>query len=295
MPKEILVTIPIDEIHILNYRERNRAIAEEIEDNIDSVGLKRPITVMLSHSPETGKKYDLICGQGRLEAFIKAGEREIPARLRVATKEEALLMSLIENICRRKNSPLELIQCIRNLEEAGDTAEDISRKTNLSKDYVSGILKLLEKGEQYLVNAVEGGRIPINLAVSIASGSEGDGQLILAKACEANDISEHDLRRMKEIVAVRMRRGRRMKAPREKRTRIGAQKLMQEFKKSAKEKKFLIAQSEHYKSELMYVTSAFRDLFQNVHYVNQLKAARLEDIPACIVKKLGGPNHGNQG
>lgn len=40
---------------------------------------KRPITVTRCQSGAEGKDYDLVCGQGRLEAFIECGQTEIPA------------------------------------------------------------------------------------------------------------------------------------------------------------------------------------------------------------------------
>lgn len=43
--RQILENIPIEKINILNPRERNRKIANEIKKNIEDVGLKRPITV----------------------------------------------------------------------------------------------------------------------------------------------------------------------------------------------------------------------------------------------------------
>lgn len=65
MPYPILQDVPIDKINILNPRERNRTIANEIKKNIEDVGLKRPITVPRRLPFENGKEYDLVCGQGR--------------------------------------------------------------------------------------------------------------------------------------------------------------------------------------------------------------------------------------
>ena len=72
-------SIKIEDIHILNPRVRNKRVFADIVENITSVGLKRPITVTKSESPVEGKLYDLVCGQGRLEAFIECGYSEIPA------------------------------------------------------------------------------------------------------------------------------------------------------------------------------------------------------------------------
>ena len=70
--RQILENIPIEKINILNPRERNRKIANEIKKNIEDVGLKRPITVSRRLDFTDGKEYDLVCGQGRLEIYAPA-------------------------------------------------------------------------------------------------------------------------------------------------------------------------------------------------------------------------------
>lgn len=71
--------IPIEQIHILNPRARNKRVFHDMKDNITQVGLKRPITVTRSHNSAHGKTYDLVCGQGRLEAFLSCNQTHIPA------------------------------------------------------------------------------------------------------------------------------------------------------------------------------------------------------------------------
>src|SRR3546814_4634294 len=69
----------------------------EIVDNIAAVGLKRPITVS-RRAAANSVRYDLVCGEGRLEAFRMLGEAEIPAVVIDADEADCLVMSLIENI-----------------------------------------------------------------------------------------------------------------------------------------------------------------------------------------------------
>ena len=60
--------IPISRITVLNPRARNKRQHREIVNNIETIGLKRPITVS-KHDGPGGTRYDLVCGEGRLEAF----------------------------------------------------------------------------------------------------------------------------------------------------------------------------------------------------------------------------------
>src|SRR5581483_6406860 len=60
--------IPIEHITVVNPRVRNQRVFKGIIENIAEIGLKKPITVTRRSSPD-GPRYDLVCGQGRLEAF----------------------------------------------------------------------------------------------------------------------------------------------------------------------------------------------------------------------------------
>ena len=67
--------IPVSAITILNPRVRNKRIFNELVTSIAHLGLKKPITVS-ARADQSG--YDLVCGQGRLEAFVALGQTEIP-------------------------------------------------------------------------------------------------------------------------------------------------------------------------------------------------------------------------
>lgn len=102
--------IEIRKINILNPRERNRQIAGEIKKNIEDVGLKRPITVTRKTSPVDGYEYDLVCGQGRLEAYVANNQEFIPAVVIDVDEEDALIMSLVENIARKTTNRLNYLK-----------------------------------------------------------------------------------------------------------------------------------------------------------------------------------------
>ena len=143
-----VVMIPVDEINVLNPRSRDKVVFKSIISNISNLGLKRPITVARRKDPTDGKPYDLVCGQGRLEAFIALGQSEIPAIVKEASREECFLMSLVENIARRPHTPLELLREISNLKSRGYTPAQIAKKIDMAKSYVLGVSHLLSRGEE---------------------------------------------------------------------------------------------------------------------------------------------------
>src|SRR5262245_61566250 len=85
--------IPTDHIVVVNPRVRNKKTFKEIVANIADIGLKKPITVSRRNTSE-GPRYDLVCGQGRLEAYRLLGQHEIPALVVEAGTEDCMVMSL---------------------------------------------------------------------------------------------------------------------------------------------------------------------------------------------------------
>jgi ParB family transcriptional regulator, chromosome partitioning protein len=70
--------IPIDSIHVLNPRARNKRQAPRDRRQYCR---RRPQAPDHRNPPtsRSGVRYDLVCGEGRLEAFRLLGEHEIPA------------------------------------------------------------------------------------------------------------------------------------------------------------------------------------------------------------------------
>jgi hypothetical protein len=76
---ESVTLVPIDRIEVLNSRDRNMKVFEEIVENIRTIGLKKPITVTEREGADGTTAYLLVCGEGRLNAFRLLGESHIPA------------------------------------------------------------------------------------------------------------------------------------------------------------------------------------------------------------------------
>src|SRR5580704_7319266 len=175
--------IPIELITVVNPRVRNKKIFKEIISNIAEIGLKRPITVTRRNEAD-GVRYDLVCGQGRLEAYQVLGQREIPALIVDADTDDCLVMSLVENLARRQQRAIDLLHDIQGLKRRGYSDTAISKKTGLNIAYVRGVIRLLEKGEHRLLRAVESGHIPVSIAVEIAGADDEELQIVLQQAYE---------------------------------------------------------------------------------------------------------------
>ncbi len=122
-PPKHVTLIATDRIRILNPRVRNRRTFEEMIDSIARIGLKRPITV--AQRPDSDPvEYDLVCGQGRLEAFLELKQSEIPAIIINANESDCLVMSLVENCARRQHRAIDLMREIGELRKRGYPGRD---------------------------------------------------------------------------------------------------------------------------------------------------------------------------
>ena len=67
---ESVTLVPIDRIEVLNSRDRNMKVFEEIVENIRVIGLKKPITVTEREGADGAPAYLLVCGEGRLNPRV---------------------------------------------------------------------------------------------------------------------------------------------------------------------------------------------------------------------------------
>lgn len=290
--------IAIDKINILNPRVRNKKIFAEITDNIAEVGLKRPITVTLSHTGESGKEYDLVCGQGRLEAFLACGQKEIPAIIIDADQEQALIMSLVENCARRKHSAMDLMQGIGILKTQGYDAVAIARKTGLGLDYTNAVLSLMEKGEERLLSAVEAGHMAITVAIKIAETPDENMQQALQEIYESKQLRGNRFLMVKKLIDSRRRRGKALLGGGGGRSKnsgaVSAQDVMKIYQKEVDRKRLLTRKAEIASNRLLFVTEALRRLLLEKNFNTLLRAEGLNTMPKPVAELLKekGYSHG---
>lgn len=281
--------IPIELIDVLNPRERNSKVFEEIVDNIKSIGLKKPITVTPRSTPDSGERYLLVCGEGRLKAFRELGEQVIPAMVVNVSDEDAFIMSLAENIARRHCRPLEILAGIEQLDERGYTAKEIAEKVGLTLQYVQGILSLLKNGEERLVVAVESGRIPLNAALDIMSAGNNDKEIqsSLQTAYETGQLRGRQLMEVRRIIERRQTLGRSMaRATPRNRADVTTSSLVRTYQREVERQKLMVKKAEYTQQRLLFVIGALRQLLSDENFINLLRAEGLDTLPKYIADRV---------
>ena len=287
---EAVRLIPLDRIEVLNSRDRNTKVFDEIVGNIKSIGLKKPITVTQREGADGEPVYILVCGEGRLNAFRLLGESHIPALVAEVTEEDAFIMSLAENIARRQYRPLEILADIESLRQRNYGPEAIAQKTGLSAQYVNNIIFLLERGEERLIEAVQKGQIPLTTALEIAKAGEANKELgsVLQQAYESGQLRGRQLveaRRLiekREATAPAAAHGQVPKSA----PALSQSSLVRTYQREVARKKKLVIKAEYSQNKLLFVIEALRTLFLDENFVNLLRAEGLGSLPAPLTGRI---------
>lgn len=281
--------IPVDRINILNPRERNKRVFEKIVANIKAIGLKKPITVTPRAGDDGSERYLLVCGEGRLNAFRSLGEAAIPALVVAVSDEDAFIMSLAENIARRQCRPLELLAGIKQLRDKGYSPKDIATKTGLTQVYVSGILTLLQQGEERLLIAVEKGRIPLKAALTIVGAGNDDKaiQAALQEAYESGKLRGRQLMAVRRIIERRQTLGRAIgRSGSRKVADVSTSSLVRTYQREVERQKITVKKAEFTQQRLLFVVSALRQFFADENFINLLRAEGLNTLPEYLAGRV---------
>jgi ParB family chromosome partitioning protein len=283
--------IPIDKIAVLNPRGRGRRAHREIIENIDAVGLKRPITVSRRRMADGSERYDLVCGQGRIEAFQALGERFIPAIVVERPEVDCLVMSLVENVARPQHRGIDLMREVGALRGRGYTDAQVAEKIGVTPSWVSMIVGLLEKGEERLIAAVESGLIPLTLAVTIARSDDAGIQQALADAYTDGKIKGRNVDLVRRLLERRQRRG--GLGPQRfgrayVRQRPSPDQLVQLFRKEADRQRLIAKKADYVQSRLLFVVQALKELRQDREFAALLRNEQLDTMPRALDARLSG-------
>ena len=287
--KEAVQMIPLERIRILNPRHRDKKKFELIVQSIKNLGLKKPIQVSLRSADEAeGPGYDLVCGQGRIEAFMALGFLEIPAVVVEISKEDRLLRSLVENMARRNPSPLELINEIMRLKEQGYSNGDICKKLDVENQIITGLIALKTAGEERLLEAAINGKVPLGVAIDIAKTENIEMQRELLKAYEGKQLNQFSIRAVRKLMDQRQFFGKQCGsvATNDKKVRLSADGLVSAYRRESQKQKLMVKKARVCEAKLLFVVTAFNKLMADANFVTLLRAESLPTMPKDIGDKL---------
>jgi ParB family transcriptional regulator, chromosome partitioning protein len=150
-PREIAVD-DIDRNPFQTRTNMDESELSELAASITANGVVQPILVR----PLASGRYQLIAGERRWRASQLAGKKTVPAILRQVSDEQALEITIVENLQRADLNPMEQAHAFERLSrEFHMTQEQIATRTGKDRVSVSNYMRLLTMPEsvQKLVGA----------------------------------------------------------------------------------------------------------------------------------------------
>jgi ParB family chromosome partitioning protein len=284
MKAQRIESIPIAAIRVINPRARNKRTFNGIINNIGTVGLKKPITVCRQQRETDGTQYDLVCGQGRLEAVAALGGTRIPAIIIDASLKECYLMSLVENIARKRPPQSALVREVHRLRDHGYKNAAIAEKLGLGRTYIDGIVRLLRCGEERLVGQVASGRVPLNVAITIATAGTAEVQRALNDAYEKGDLRGRKLVAVQRMITRRPVRDGNLSVAAI--PELPTKDLAKEYEMQTQRQRSLLKRAAVVQERLVLVSMAFKRLLADGRLRRLLRAEGIDSMPQELASRL---------
>ena len=163
-PREIAVE-QIDRNPFQTRANVDEAALRELAASITATGVLQPVLVR----PLANSRFQLIAGERRWLASKLAGKPTVPAIIRHASDEQAMEMTIIENLQRADLNPMEQARAYDRLShDFKMTQEQMAQRTGKDRASVSNFLRLL--------------RLPLEVQQKVESGnlSFGHARTLLA-------------------------------------------------------------------------------------------------------------------
>ena len=169
--------VDIDKISPSPFQPR-RAFDEiklqELAMSIRSQGIIQPLVVR-----PKGERFELIAGERRWRAAVKAGLSTVPVVVRQASDRDALQLALIENLQREDLNPIEEATGYRRLQDEFTwSQEEVAEKVGKSRPAVTNALRLLSLPSE-VQQEVASGNLPAGQARALL-GLQSEAVIITA-------------------------------------------------------------------------------------------------------------------
>ncbi len=170
------------------YQTRTRFDEQQLAElaaSIAATGVVQPILVR----PLPGGRFQLIAGERRLMASKQAGRGTIPAVLRQVSDEQAMEMTIVENLQRTDLNPMEQARAYDRLaRDFKMTQEQMATRTGKDRASVANFLRLLRLPE-VIQGKVEAGELTFGHARTLLALPSPEAMLKAAQKVAALSMS----------------------------------------------------------------------------------------------------------
>jgi ParB family chromosome partitioning protein len=268
--------VPVDKIKVINPRDRE---AEQFAMNVQSisnVGLMKPIRVNDKFLERTGL-YELVCGEGRLQAHQRLGRNTVLAEVVTCNRKEALLQSVIENLARMKHGSMSFARELKRMHDEGLDYAEIAHFACRTEAYIRDYIRLVEQGEERLIQGVEQGVFPIRFAMQVAAAESGHLQNLLMDAFDEGIVTTTNFAQARRIILARARSGKEKRKTAEQYT---VNQLKQDIAEATKTRVSYVREAKGKESRFLSLLDGIHALWRDAELLRILGEEHLLARPA---------------
>jgi ParB family chromosome partitioning protein len=180
--------IPIDQIERNPFQTRTRFDEHQLQElaaSIAATGVVQPILVR----PLADGRFQLIAGERRWLASQQAGKATIPAMVRPVSDEQAMEMTIVENLQRADLNPMEQARAFERLtREFHMTQEQMAVRTGKNRTTIANFMRLLRLPSE-IQGKVEAGELSFGHARALLALEDPESILKAAQKVGALSMS----------------------------------------------------------------------------------------------------------
>ena len=164
---ELSLQIAVDQIDANPFQPRRHFSETELQSLAESIKEHQQLQPILVR--RVGERYQLISGERRLRATIRAGLTTIRAEIRQADDRLVAELAIIENLQRKDLNAIEKAMSFkRYLTEHQCTQDDLAKRLKIDRSTIANMMRLLELPEQ-ITDAIQRDEITAGHAKALLS------------------------------------------------------------------------------------------------------------------------------
>ncbi len=279
--------IPIDRIRVINSRNRDETQFALNVQSIEANGQLKDIRVNDKFFAKDGF-YELICGEGRLIAQQRLGKTQIRAEIVTCTRKQAYLESLVENLARSRPGTMTFARELKALADEGWSHEKIAQVACRCVEYVRQYIRLVENGEERLIQGVEQEVFPISFAILVAQSDDANIQNVLMDAFDQGIVNSNNFASARAIINARSdHRKRRGRAP-----EYTVASLTNDIANTTQAKDSFVREAQAKEGRLFTLLDGLTTLWGDAVLLELLRAENLGERPELAgIYDVAGMNH----
>jgi ParB family chromosome partitioning protein len=181
----------IDDNPFQPRRRFDEAEIASLAESLQEHDMLQPILVR-----RVGDRFQLISGERRLRAAIKAGWTTVPAQIREADDRLVAELALVENLQREDLNPIEKAASFqRYISQHHCTQEELAKRVKINRATIANFMRLLELPEEVQTALIEG-KVSAGHARALLPLGDESLQKELCRQIERDGLSVRDVERI---------------------------------------------------------------------------------------------------